>query len=37
MKKLFVEPELDVMVIHTEDVLQTSGGDIKLPDAPANP
>ena len=35
MKKLFVEPELDVMVIHTEDVLETSKPEIELPKAPA--
>ena len=29
MKKLFVEPELDVFVIHTEDILEVSGGDAK--------
>ena len=40
MKKTFVEPELDVLKIHTEDILETSGnidasGDpIELPGQP---
>ena len=37
MKKTFVDPELDVLVIHTEDILETSGDpEIGLPMAPAN-
>ena len=35
MKKTFVEPELDVLVIHTEDILDTSGKpEIELPGMP---
>ena len=31
MKKTFVDPELDVLLIHTEDILEDSNGDIQLP------
>ena len=35
MKMTFVEPELDVLRIETEDVLATSNPEIELPMAPA--
>ena len=31
MKKTFVDPELDVLLIHTEDILEDSNNDIQLP------
>lgn len=34
MKKLFAEPELEVLRIQTEDVLTTSNPEIELPKAP---
>ena len=35
MKKTFVEPELEVLELHFEDVLATSNPEIELPKAPA--
>ena len=31
MKKLFVEPELEVLMLHFEDIMNASSGDVGRP------
>jgi len=31
MKKAFIEPELDILEVHVEDILNNSDGDIVMP------